>query len=186
MQAKIPEEDQPSVSEAAVVAVAASPSHLEEGRGPNWRPNEEFDPQGALEVIKFSQQCVITRGKRRPAPFAHDMQSIIRTGLALGAKIREDGIEAFWRRNIDDPNAFSPAFWQLFLQSNLTALGEKYRPVCVGMTWGRLLAAGTTLWWRSQLEETNREARDSLESEYEGGLNRYRYAPGYITRRKTG
>ncbi len=70
----------------------------------------------------------------------------------MGAK-NSAGIEAFWRRIIDDSNAFPPEFWNLFLQSNLTALGEKCRPVCVGMTWRRLIAAGTMRQWRPRLEE---------------------------------
>ena len=41
---------------------------------------------------------------------------------------------AFWRRLVDEQDAFPPEFWQLLLQSSLTALGEKHRPVCVGMT----------------------------------------------------
>ena len=85
------------------------------------------------------------------------LQSIIRTGF--GREKFRAGIEAFWRRIIDDPNAFQPEFWQLFLQSNLAALGEKCHPVCVGMTWRRLIAAGTMRQWRPRLEEANREAR---------------------------
>ena len=85
------------------------------------------------------------------------LQSIIRTGV--GREKFSTGIEAFWRRIIDDPSAFPPELWQLFLRSNLTVLGEKCRPVCVGMTWRRLLAAGTMRQWRPRLEEINREAR---------------------------
>ncbi|CAN0328772.1 unnamed protein product, partial [Scytosiphon promiscuus] len=88
--------------------------------------------------------------------FSH-LQSIIRTGF--GREKFGASIEAFWRRIFDDPGAFPPEFWQLFLQSNLTALGGKCRPVCVGMTWRRLLAAGTMRQWRPRLEEINREAR---------------------------
>ena len=32
------------------------------------------------------------------------------------------GIEAFWRRIVDEPDAFPPEIWELFPQSNLTAL----------------------------------------------------------------
>ena len=77
----------------------------------------------------------------------------------MGARNFGTGIEAFWKRIIDDPSAFPPEFWWLFLQSNLTALSEKCHPVCVGMTWRRLLVAGTMRQWRPRLEETNREAR---------------------------
>ena len=44
---KFPDEDQTSVSEEATAAVAASASDPEEGSGPKWRPDEEFDPQVA-------------------------------------------------------------------------------------------------------------------------------------------
>ena len=49
---------------------------------------------------------------------------------------------AFWRRIVDETDAFSPEFWQLFLQSSRTALGEKWLPICVGITWRRLTTAG--------------------------------------------
>ena len=35
------------------------------------------------------------------------------------------GMPTFWRRMVDEPDAFPPEFWQIFLQSSLTALGEK-------------------------------------------------------------
>ena len=44
---------------------------------------------------------------------------------------------------MDEPDAFPLEFWEHFLQSNLTVLGGKCRPICVGMTWRRLIAAGT-------------------------------------------
>ena len=154
LKAKFPEENQACVSEAAAAAVAASSSDQEEGSVPNWRPGEAFDPHLALEVIK-SRNALSGAGSDG-LRFSH-LQSIIRTGFGrekIGA-----GIEAFWRRIIDYLNAFPPEFWQLFLQSNLTALGEKCRPVCMGMTWRRLTAAGTMRQWRPRLEDANREAR---------------------------
>ena len=45
---KFPDEDQTSVSEEATAAVAASASDPEEESGPNWRPDEEFDPRSPL------------------------------------------------------------------------------------------------------------------------------------------
>ena len=44
---KFPYENQTSVSEAAKAAVAARAFDPEEGSGPKWRPDEEFDPQVA-------------------------------------------------------------------------------------------------------------------------------------------
>ena len=127
VKAKFPEENQACVSEAAAAAVAASSSDQEEGSVPNRRPEEEFDPQVALEVI--NSRNALSGGGSDGLCFSH-LQSIIRTGL--GRENFGAGIEAFWRRIIDDPNAFPPEFWQLFMQSNLTALGEECRPVCVG------------------------------------------------------
>ena len=45
--------------------------------------------------------------------FSH-LQSIIRT--QFGQEQFGASIEAFWRRVVDDPDAFPPEFWELFLQ----------------------------------------------------------------------
>ena len=84
-------------------------------------------------------------GKR----FAH-LQSIIHTDI--GREEFSRGMTAFWGRLVDKPDAFPPEFWQLFLQSRLTALGEKCQPVCVGMTWRRLITAEAMRQWRPRLE----------------------------------
>ena len=70
--------------------------------------------------------------------FSH-LQSIIHT--SIGREEFGKGMTAFWRRIVDEQDGFPVEFWQLFLQSSLTALGEKCRPVCVGMTWRRLITA---------------------------------------------
>ena len=153
---KFPEENQACLSEAAAAAVAASSSDQEERSVPNWRPEEEFDPQVTLEVI--NSRNALSGGGSDGLRFSY-LQSTIWTGFGrekIGAGIE---FEAFWRRIIDDPNAFPPEFWQLFLEYNLTALGEKCHPVCVRMAWRRLIAAGTMRQWRPRLEEANREAR---------------------------
>lgn len=151
---KFPAEDRASVSAAAAAAVAASATEPEDGSGPAWRPEGEFDPQVAFEVI--NSRNALSGAGSDGLRFSH-LQSIIRTGF--GRENFGTGIEAFWRRIVDDPDAFPSEFWELFLQSNLTALGEKCRPVCVGMTWRRLLAAGTMRQWRPRMEELNIEAR---------------------------
>ena len=134
-------------------AVAANASDSEDGSGPKWRPDGEFDPQTALEVI--NSRNALSGAGSDGLRFSH-LQSIIRT--SFGREKFGAGIEAFWRRTIDDPGALPPEFWQLFLQSNLIALCEKFRPVCVEMTWRRLLASGTMRQWRPRLE-VKREAR---------------------------
>ena len=45
VKTKFPEEDQTSVQEAAAVARVASVTEPEEGSGPTWRPEGEFNPQ---------------------------------------------------------------------------------------------------------------------------------------------
>ena len=102
---KFPDEDQTSVSEAATAAIAASTSDPEEGSGPKWRPDEEFDPQVAFEVMN-SRNALFGAGSDG-LRFSH-LQSIIRTGF--GREKFGTGIEAFWRRTIDDPSVFPPDF----------------------------------------------------------------------------
>ena len=87
--------------------------------------------------------------------FAH-LQPIIHT--EIGRDEFGWGMTAFWRILGDEPNAFLREFWQLLLQSSLTALGEKRRPVCVG-TWRRLTTAEAMKQWRPRFEEANREVR---------------------------
>ena len=108
----------------------------------------------ALEVI--NSRNALSGAGSDGVRFSH-LHSIIRT--VFGRENFGADIEAFGRRIIDDSNAFPPEFWQIFLQSNLTALGEKCCPVCMGMTWSRLIAAGTMRQWRPRLEEVNSEAR---------------------------
>ena len=105
VKAKFPEEDQTCVSEAAAAAVAASFSGPEEGIGPNWRPEEEFDPHVALEVINSRNAL---SGAGSDSLCFSLLQSKIITGF--GREKFAAGIEAFWRRIIDDPNAFPPEF----------------------------------------------------------------------------
>ena len=107
------------------VPPSASSTELEEGSVPNWRPKEEFDLHVALTRYQARRVMVYAshtfRRSSRPASVARS--------LKLASRL-------FWRRIFDDPRAFPPEFWQLFLQSDLTALEGKCRPVCVGMTCG--------------------------------------------------
>ena len=98
VEAKFPEENQACVSEAAAAAVAASSSDQEEGSVPNWRPEEEFDPQVAVEVV--NSRNALSGAGSDGLHFSH-LQSIIRTGF--GHEKFGAGVEAFWRRIIDDP-----------------------------------------------------------------------------------
>lgn len=85
----------------ATAAVAASASDFEEGSGPKWRPEEEFDPQVTLEVIHSRH---VLYGAGSDGLGFSQLQSIIRT---FGREKFGAGIETFWRRIIDDPSAFS-------------------------------------------------------------------------------
>ena len=77
---------------------------------------------------------------------------------------------------VDEHDAFPPEVWEVFLQSNLTALGAKYRPGCVGITCRRLIAAGTMREWRPRMEELNLEARQ-YGFGVSGGWSMYLYVP---------
>ena len=89
VKAKFPDEDDSSTSEAAAAAVAASASDSDEGSDLKWRPEEEFDPQIALEVI-HSRNALSDAGSDG-LRFSH-LQSIIRT--IFGREKFGAGIEA--------------------------------------------------------------------------------------------
>ena len=80
-----------------------------------------------------------------------------------GSKLAESnlsaGIGAFWNRILDGPDAFPPEVSELFLPSNRTALGKKFRPLCVVITWRRLTTAGVLRECRPPMEELSDEAR---------------------------
>ncbi|CAN0359962.1 unnamed protein product, partial [Scytosiphon promiscuus] len=110
-------------------------------------------PQGLVEVInsRSSNSRAGNNGQR----FSH-LKSIINTKIE-----REDfcgAMSSLWRRHINDPNTSPPEFLTIWKQSRLIALGEKCRLVCIGMTWRRLIAAGTVRQWKPRLEEIFREA----------------------------
>ena len=81
MRAKIPDEDPTSAPEAATAAVAASASDVEEGSGSEWHAEEDFDPEGALEMIN-SRSALPGAGSVNLCVFRTYSQS---SGLASGA-----------------------------------------------------------------------------------------------------
>ncbi|CAB1109091.1 unnamed protein product [Ectocarpus sp. CCAP 1310/34] len=153
LKAKFPHEDPVQVEQAIAEAITASRTEEEEGSAPRWRPETEFDPQVFLQVInrRSSNSGADNDGQR----FSH-LTSIVNT--KIGREEFSNAMSSLWRRLINDPNAFPPEFWTLWKQSSLIALGEKCRPVCIGMTWRRLIAAGTVREWKPKLEEIFREA----------------------------
>ena len=136
------------------VAVLASATDAENENAPPWRPDNEYTSEVLFDVI--SSRSALSGPGNDGQRLAH-LHSIIYTDIGRG----EFGLRmtAFWRRLVDEPAAFPPEFWHLFLQSSLTALGEKSRPVCVGMSWRSLITAGTMRQWRPRLEEINRDVR---------------------------
>ena len=138
----------------AAVSAAATATETEEGNAPRWRPDDEYTSEVLFDVM--SSRSTLSAPRNDGQAFAH-LQSIIHNGI--GRKEFGQGMTVFWRRFVDEPDAFPPEFWQTFRQSSLTALGQKCRPVCVGMTWRRIITAGVMRQWRPRLEEVNREVR---------------------------
>ena len=113
VKAKFPEEDGNSVQEAAAGARLTSVTEPAEGSGLTWRPEAECNAQVAVQAINSHNALPVagSDGLR----LSH-LQSIIRTQFGqydFGA-----GIGVFWWRIVDEPDAFPPEIWELFLQSN--------------------------------------------------------------------
>ena len=152
--AKFPPEDHAAVSAAAAAAVPARATEVEDGNAPPWCPDDEYASEVLFDVIN-SRSSLSGAGNDGQRVFY--VQPINQTDI--GRKESGSGMTAFWRRIVDEPDAFPPEVWQLFQQSSLTALGGKCRPVCVGVAWRRLITAGAKRQWRPRLEEVNREVR---------------------------
>ena len=91
----------------------------EEGSGPTWRGEREFSLQMAFDVINFHN--ALPGAGSNGLRFSH-LQSIIKT--QFGQDLSSAGIEAFWRKIVDEPEAFPPEVWDLSLRSNLNTLGK--------------------------------------------------------------
>ena len=145
---KFSSEDHAAVSAAAAAeAVLASATEGEDGNTPSWRPDDEYASEVLFDVI--SARSALSGPAHDGKRFAH-LQSTIHTDIW-----REEfgrGMATFWRRIVDNSDAFPLGFWQLFLQSSLTALRGKCRRVCAGMTWRKLITAGVMKQWRPRLE----------------------------------
>lgn len=106
---------------------------------PSWRPEGELISQVAFEAI-YSRSAL--SGAESDGLRPSHLQSNSRT--QLGQVHCGAGIEAFLWRVVDEPDAFAPDFRELFLQSNVTALGGIYCQVRVRMT-GRCLVAAINM-----------------------------------------
>ena len=136
---KFQSEDHAAASAAAAAAAAlAIATEVEVGNAPPWRPDDEYASEVLFDVI--SSRSALS-GPGNDGQRLSRLQSIIHTDI--GREEFGKGTTAFWRKVVDKPDELPPEFWQLFLQLNLTAIGKKRRPVCVGMTARRLITAGT-------------------------------------------
>ena len=145
---KFGEDDAGMVAAATEAAVAARKIALSSGGEGAWRPENEYDPATAIEVI-MSRNALSAAGN--DGLRASHLQQLVKT--ITGKAGFSTALGTFWKRLFDDPEAYPLEFWELFLQSILTALGEKCRPICVGSTLRRVLAAGAVRQWRPRLEE---------------------------------
>lgn len=68
------------------------------------------------------------------------LQPIIDT--AIGREKFGKRVATFWWKIIDEPDVFPAELWQLFLQSSLAAFVETCRPICVIVTWRRVIPRG--------------------------------------------
>ena len=89
--AKFPPENHAAVSAAAVAAVLASDTEVEDGNAPRWRPDNAFVSEGLFDVINYRSALsgLGNDGQR----FAH-LQSIIQTDI--GREGFRSGMTAFW------------------------------------------------------------------------------------------
>ena len=115
----------------------ASVTDVENGKSPLWHPDDEYTSEVLFDVT--CSRSALSGPGNDGLRFFH-LQSTIHTDI--GKEESGRGMTAFRRRIVDEPHALPPEFWRLFLQSSLSALGEKCRPVCVGMIWRRLITAG--------------------------------------------
>ena len=90
----------------------ASATEVEDGKAPPWRPDDEYASEVLFDVI--SSRSALSGPGNDGQRFSH-LQSIIHTNI--GREELAKGMTAFWRRGVDEPDAFPVEFWQLFLQS---------------------------------------------------------------------
>lgn len=91
---------------------------IQEGSGPTWRAKESL----ALRGLSISSTLAAHYQERGVKICAFRTSSPL-PGPNYEKKYFGTDIETFWKRMVDEPDAFPPEFWKLFLQSNLTAMG---------------------------------------------------------------
>ena len=100
---KFPSEDHAAVSAAATDPVLASATEMEGGNAPPWRPDDECASEVLFDVI--GSPSALSGPKNGSQLFAH-LQSIIHTDV--GREEFGRGMTAFWRRIVDELDAFPP------------------------------------------------------------------------------
>ena len=125
----------------------------EEGSGPTWRQKGEFNPQVTFESSTLATHyqergmtvCVFRTNSPSPG------HNLAKNTSASTLKPSGGGL---WINLTLSRRRFGSCF---YCQPH--GPGEKCRPICVGMTWRRLIAAGTMREGRPRMEELNLEAR---------------------------
>ena len=85
-----------------------SRTDAEDGSAPRWRPENEFDPQVLLDVIKSrSSDCGARNDGQR---FSH--LNIVST--KIGREEFTEALSSLWRKLVNAPNTFPPEFWTLW------------------------------------------------------------------------
>ena len=102
MVAKLPSEDHAAVSAAAVGALLASAT---DGNASSWRSDDEYASEVLFDVI--SSRSAPSGPENDGQRFTH-LQSTIHTDT--GREEFGRGMTAFWRRTVDEPDAFPPEF----------------------------------------------------------------------------
>ena len=78
-------------------------TEAEDGSAPPWRPDNEYTSEVIFDVI--SSRSALSGPGNDGQRFAH-LQSIIYT--AIGREEFGRGMTPFWRRLVDEPDAFPP------------------------------------------------------------------------------
>lgn len=129
MPAQFCAEDGEILMAAAEATIATSRARLASGENAAWRPGDDYDPQTTMDVVK--SRYVLSVSSNDGLVFAH-LQCFLNIPEGKSGVGPAKGY--FRRRIMGQPDAFPPEFWQLSLQRNLTALGTKCRPICIGLT----------------------------------------------------
>lgn len=111
---------------ATKAAIATSWDALGSGEDAAWRSEDEYKPQTIIDVMK-SRNALSAVGNE-DIRFSH-LQCLLNT--PEGKERFGPARGSFWRRIVEQSDAFPLEFWELVPQSNLTALGVKGHPVCL-------------------------------------------------------